>query len=472
MPPTTTFDISISRDISDASSWAVDAGYDGKTISTFVASPFDLSKMHGLPAAIDDWVLAACRLAAVELQGRSATSLLGTHLFSTLFAGRLGEFYENFDKAPSHRSTQQQLWRLRLRIADDFIDLPWELLCRQDSFHLAFDPSFPLVRSPWPPDCRELNIQPCKGPLRALIVIANPRGEGVSQLDVDLHRGLISSAFSQVHTPPLFQLDFVTGPDTLGQLKHKLSQPEPIHLLHFFCGAQCDSKLNGPHLLFEDIYSQPTPLLPQHLILHLRDRQPATIIRGDIRFVAIWSHLSQLNGLDADPQRISFSRFGLDLVRDGIPAALTMQFQLGKDTVNQWVRSFYKALVQSINLDVALARARLDVSWNTADWVAPTLLLHPETDVSTIFQVTRQEKAQSVRPQTRATLRHALTIAFSLEELVTLCFDMGIPYEDLGGDGKEAKVRQLILYCERHDLLVHLIEFVRQTRQDLPLLQL
>jgi hypothetical protein len=39
---------------------------------------------------------------------------------------------------------------------------------------------------------------------------------------------------------------------------------------------------------------------------------------------------------------------------------------------------------------------------------------------------------------------------FDLDELQTLCFELGIDYQILGGETKVAKVRELIRYCERH----------------------
>ena len=38
---------------------------------------------------------------------------------------------------------------------------------------------------------------------------------------------------------------------------------------------------------------------------------------------------------------------------------------------------------------------------------------------------------------------------FSLDEIESLCFDMGIDFESLGGEGKGGKVRELIAFCQR-----------------------
>jgi hypothetical protein len=63
-----------------------------------------------------------------------------------------------------------------------------------------------------------------------------------------------------------------------------------------------------------------------------------------------------------------------------------------------------------------------------------------------------------------ATLRERLIAAFSDAELRDLCFDLGIEYESLGGEGKAGKVRELISYCERHGRLPDLLAYARRKR--------
>jgi hypothetical protein len=55
-------------------------------------------------------------------------------------------------------------------------------------------------------------------------------------------------------------------------------------------------------------------------------------------------------------------------------------------------------------------------------------------------------------------LRQMLAAHFSVEELRTLCFDLGVDYDDLPGEGKTSKARELIGYLERHDRIPDLVE--------------
>jgi len=61
-------------------------------------------------------------------------------------------------------------------------------------------------------------------------------------------------------------------------------------------------------------------------------------------------------------------------------------------------------------------------------------------------------------------LLHQLEATFDEEEARTLCFELGIEYDDLGGRGRRAKLRELIACAERNGRLPDLVELVRQYR--------
>jgi len=66
-------------------------------------------------------------------------------------------------------------------------------------------------------------------------------------------------------------------------------------------------------------------------------------------------------------------------------------------------------------------------------------------------------------------IRDALVNYFSLGELRTLCFDLGIDYEDLEGGGKQGKALALVQYARRHGRYSDLVNAVRQARPHLNL---
>jgi tetratricopeptide (TPR) repeat protein len=65
-------------------------------------------------------------------------------------------------------------------------------------------------------------------------------------------------------------------------------------------------------------------------------------------------------------------------------------------------------------------------------------------------------------------LRQILNEHFNEGELRTLCFDLGVDYDNLPGGGKADKARELVAYLQRHSRLSELIEIGEQQRTDIP----
>ncbi len=63
-------------------------------------------------------------------------------------------------------------------------------------------------------------------------------------------------------------------------------------------------------------------------------------------------------------------------------------------------------------------------------------------------------------------LRHALVNYFDLEELRTLCFDIGVDFDELKGEGKGGKARELVAYWLHQGDLSLLAEAIRRERGD------
>jgi len=64
----------------------------------------------------------------------------------------------------------------------------------------------------------------------------------------------------------------------------------------------------------------------------------------------------------------------------------------------------------------------------------------------------------------RVALRQILSDYFSQDELHTLCFDLGIDFESLGGESKQAKAREIVAYCERTTQTTELVTAIRRLR--------
>jgi hypothetical protein len=64
-------------------------------------------------------------------------------------------------------------------------------------------------------------------------------------------------------------------------------------------------------------------------------------------------------------------------------------------------------------------------------------------------------------------LREVLNDRFDVGELRTFCFDLGIDYDNLPGERKADKARELVSYLERHNRLSHLVALGKVRRPDI-----
>lgn len=89
---------------------------------------------------------------------------------------------------------------------------------------------------------------------------------------------------------------------------------------------------------------------------------------------------------------------------------------------------------------------------------------HEEIQSSAAFQNLPLQKSVLSNRNILLTLRDNLNTYFSVSELRSLCFDLGIDYENLAGDSKNVKVMELVQMMQRHGRLPELVDLVRQQR--------
>ena len=66
-------------------------------------------------------------------------------------------------------------------------------------------------------------------------------------------------------------------------------------------------------------------------------------------------------------------------------------------------------------------------------------------------------------------LNQALVNSFNIEEIHTLCFEIGIDHENISGEGKSGKVRELVIAVSNRDLVSEFDTLVRQNRPNIAL---
>jgi hypothetical protein len=95
------------------------------------------------------------------------------------------------------------------------------------------------------------------------------------------------------------------------------------------------------------------------------------------------------------------------------------------------------------------------------DWVAKILETRSTFSVN---ETTRKIDDDTALVMSRATLRRNIADHFNDNELQNLCFDLSIEYENLAGETREAKARELVIYCERNGQINQLIKLCRDLR--------
>lgn len=61
-------------------------------------------------------------------------------------------------------------------------------------------------------------------------------------------------------------------------------------------------------------------------------------------------------------------------------------------------------------------------------------------------------------------MRDCVTEHFNMSELRTMCFDMGINFDDLEGDGLNNKARELVLLLNRTNRCAELVQYCERLR--------
>ena len=103
------------------------------------------------------------------------------------------------------------------------------------------------------------------------------------------------------------------------------------------------------------------------------------------------------------------------------------------------------------------------------DWVGSTRLRTEAgaDEVRGAMGLTVNSRPLDSPEVSQQTLRKALVDGYNESELQDLCFELTIDYEELPGDTKSAKARELVNYAKRRDLLAALIERVMADRPHL-----
>ncbi len=280
----------------------------------------------------------------------------GLRLYQAVFAGAVGRcLRRSLDEAG--RSSAGLRIRLRFDAgAPELAELPWELLYAPDLERLLAPSSeTPLVR--YLPVEHSSRMQPVRPPLVVLAALSNPAG--ATPLAVEREWQHLQEAVAGLDEG---HVRLERAPATWAALQARLRQG-PVHVLHFVGHGFFDRGQNLSGLVFEDDAGRAS-IVPAEMFKTLLHDHDA------LRLVYLNACEGASNGR-SDP----FSGVAQQLVQQGVPAVVAMQFPVSDAAAVTLSREFYRALAGGYPVDAALSEARKAVLGQTGspEWATPVL---------------------------------------------------------------------------------------------------
>ncbi len=294
----------------------------------------------------------------------AAPRQLGNDLSEALFQGGIGKCYE--------RAWQQHRGRLKLvfkttpddKKAVDFCRLPWELM-RDPRSGLYYGLSLATGIVRYFESDRAFTPEPLTLPLKILVVLANPKQEGLADIQPEDFRQSLES----IDWKDKVQLDFLETP-TLRALGKKAL--EPYHIIHFAAhgGYMQDTwglaleRADGTidKVSAEDLAATLGPALGHLRLVTLISCNSARLSKGD----------------DSDTS----NSVAAALVRMGVPAVIGTQFAISVSAAQTFTEALYGRMGAGDNLLSAVDEGRRAVHQTQPgfEWIVPVLYSRLEND--------------------------------------------------------------------------------------------
>ncbi len=294
---------------------------------------------------------------------------IGKQLFAALITGAVRDAYTS----SLVKARQQQMGlRLRLRIeAPEVAVLPWEFLYDpQEGDHVSLLRETPLTRYTALP--RDRDLMSIKPPLRILGMVTDP--SDLPALDVTQEQARMRHALDHHIERGDVELKWVQG-STWRDLQHALDNG-PWHVFHFIGHGTFDPATSEGQLAFCNDQGS-AQFMSATALGRLFSGYPAL-------------RLAFLNACEGGrtSEAELFSSVGAVLTRRGVPAVISMQFNITDAAALEFSRLFYDALAHSNPIDVAVTNARTGLSIalpNSIEWATP--MLHMRTPDGRLFSV-------------------------------------------------------------------------------------
>ena len=314
--------------------------------------------------------------------------------------------------------------------------------------------------------------RPVQLPVRILVVVArpdeagfiDPRADAIALLDATAGLG------DQVAVEFLY-------PPTLKALTDRLrdrSAP-PVHVVHFDGHGVYNARQGLGYLLFENEAHKNDLVDANRLGTLLQQARVPLMVLS-----ACQSAMQQ----ETNP----YASVAARLIRAGVGSVLAMNYSVLVVAAHKFVGAFYAALAGGLTVGQAVDEGRFalyqDVERHTltrrdaaghlkeetvrlTDWFLPAL--YQQNDDPALFAADPLAAAPP-RPviiparQSYPQVVRLLQTSFNKEELRQFCYELGVNYDDLPGEGNAAKALALVELAERQNALPVVVELGRRQR--------
>jgi CHAT domain-containing protein len=294
-----------------------------------------------------------------QAKALEAAKVLGGILYNAVFAQHIGIFLGRNKDLASQNGDGLRI-RLRLNAVSELASLPWEFLYDETrkSF-LVFSYKTSLVR--YLEISEKSSVLTVKPPLRILVMIPSPKES--LPLNVKSEWQKLQKAFKQL-PKGLIEIERLKTA-TFSDLRKRLNQGPPCHILHFIGHGGIPSGTRENALVMED-KNRTTSFVNGNQLGTLLQNHPS------LRLV----FLNACDGAAATPNDV-FSGVAQSLIRYEIPAVIAMQFKISDSAAIAFTGGFYEALAQGNPVDAAMLNARLAIftEKNSVEWGTPVLYL-------------------------------------------------------------------------------------------------
>jgi len=307
----------------------------------------------------------------------------GDQLFRALFDGPLGvSLRRSIDLAQAEGAGL----RIRLRVDDapELAALPWEYLFdAANNRFVVLSGATPIVRYLALPLAAEaLHVPP---PLRLLVMIANADDLGLP-LNVAEERTRLQSALQDLLAQGALAITWLEQA-TLRELQHTLRGQE-YHLFHFIGHGWFDSASQRHGLIVKDEQGQSAQVETARIAAILHNHPSLRLAFLNACEGARFAEDQPLAGV------------AQQLVQQGLPAVIAMQFPISDRAAITLAHEFYGALADRYPVDAALTEARTAIfSQNSVmEWGTPVLFMRAPDGRLWQAEETMSKKRDEARP--------------------------------------------------------------------------